>query len=119
LRVLNGVGAIVADTGLQPLPNTGGSYTTVLTNSVNVPAFGAPPDDVYAAFLEVVVNAGAFDGSTAEALVDNVSIEATLVGGDVIPTVSEWGLIIITLLLLTAGSIVFGRRRPMAGDVPA
>ncbi len=34
-----------------------------------------------------------------------------------IPTVSEWGLIIMTLLLLTAGTIIFGRlrhRRPMA-----
>ncbi|MFH1419466.1 MAG: IPTL-CTERM sorting domain-containing protein [Planctomycetota bacterium] len=27
-----------------------------------------------------------------------------------IPTVSEWGLIIMTLLLLTAGTVVFGRR---------
>lgn len=30
---------------------------------------------------------------------------------DSIPTVSEWGLIVMTLLLLTAGTIVFGRRR--------
>ena len=30
---------------------------------------------------------------------------------DAIPTVSEWGLIVMTLLLLTAGTIVFGRRR--------
>jgi hypothetical protein len=28
-----------------------------------------------------------------------------------IPTVSEWGLIVLTLLLLTAGTVVFGRRR--------
>ena len=28
-----------------------------------------------------------------------------------IPTVSEWGLIIMTLLALTAGTIVFARRR--------
>jgi hypothetical protein len=28
-----------------------------------------------------------------------------------IPTVSEWGLIVLTLLLLTAGTIVFARRR--------
>ncbi len=28
-----------------------------------------------------------------------------------VPTVSEWGLIVMTLLLLTAGTIVFGRRR--------
>ncbi len=31
-----------------------------------------------------------------------------------IPTVSEWGLIIMTLLLLTAGTVVFGRRRRAA-----
>ena len=31
-----------------------------------------------------------------------------------IPTVSEWGLIIMTLLLLTAGTVIFGRRRPAA-----
>lgn len=28
-----------------------------------------------------------------------------------VPTVTEWGLIVMTLLLLTAGTIVFGRRR--------
>lgn len=28
-----------------------------------------------------------------------------------VPTVSEWGLIILTLLLLTAGTVVLGRRR--------
>ena len=31
-----------------------------------------------------------------------------------IPTVSAWGLVIITLLLLAAGKIDFGRRRSMA-----
>lgn len=31
---------------------------------------------------------------------------------DAIPTVSEWGLIIMTLLLLTAGTLVFRRQRP-------
>ncbi len=30
---------------------------------------------------------------------------------NIIPTVSEWGLIIMALLLLTAGTIVFARRR--------
>ncbi len=28
-----------------------------------------------------------------------------------VPTVSEWGLIVMTLLALTAGTIVFARRR--------
>ena len=31
-----------------------------------------------------------------------------------IPTVSEWGLIVLTLLLLTAGTVVLGRRRRAA-----
>jgi len=31
-----------------------------------------------------------------------------------IPTVSEWGLMVMTLLLLTAGTVVFGRRRRAA-----
>ena len=30
---------------------------------------------------------------------------------DAIPTVSEWGLVVLTLLLVTAGKIYFGRRR--------
>jgi len=29
----------------------------------------------------------------------------------VIPTVSEWGLVILTLLLLTGAKVFFGRRR--------
>lgn len=33
------------------------------------------------------------------------------VTGAPIPTVSEWGLIIMTLLLLTAGTVIFGRLR--------
>ncbi len=32
-------------------------------------------------------------------------------GSDAVPTVSEWGLIIMALLSLTAGTIVFARRR--------
>ena len=33
-----------------------------------------------------------------------------------IPTVSEWGLIVLTLLLLTAGAVVLGRRREAIDD---
>ena len=34
---------------------------------------------------------------------------------DCIPTVSQWGLIVMTLLLLTAGTVMFGRwRQPAA-----
>ena len=44
---------------------------------------------------------------------DGVPFNPTLLwtGGTPIPTVSEWGLIVMTLLLLTAGTVVFGRRR--------
>ena len=35
-----------------------------------------------------------------------------------IPTVSEWGLAILTLLLLTAAKLYFGRRGMMHGDMP-
>ena len=42
----------------------------------------------------------------------NISIECGAAGEPAaIPTVSEWGLIIMTLLALTAGTIVFARRR--------
>ncbi len=34
--------------------------------------------------------------------------------GAEVPTVSEWGLIVMTLLLLTAGTVIFGRRRVAA-----
>ena len=36
--------------------------------------------------------------------------------GASIPTVSEWGLIVMTLLLLTAGTVVLGRRRKAIDD---
>ena len=79
LRVLNGSGAIVGDSGLIGLPNTGGAYQLVNLGSVNVPAFGAAPNDVYAAFIEISVASGAFDGSFAEGFVDDVNVQGTTV----------------------------------------
>lgn len=79
LRILNGTGAIVADTGLQSLANTGGTYTNVNLGPLVVPAFAPSPNDTYAAFLEISVASGAFDGSTAEGFVDNVVITGTVV----------------------------------------
>ncbi len=38
------------------------------------------------------------------------AINITLNGVPVIPTVSEWGIVVMTLLVLTAGTIVFNRR---------
>ena len=76
LRILNGDGAIVADSGLQNLNAAGtASYGT----SVNVPLFGGGANDTYAAFVEIVTNAGAFDGSNAFARIDNVSLTGTLI----------------------------------------
>lgn len=82
VRILNGGGAIVAQTPLGVI-NTGtnGVYQTYTTPSVMVPAFGAPPNDVYAAFIELNVAAGAFVGATAEGYVDDVSISGTFAGG--------------------------------------
>jgi hypothetical protein len=78
LKILNGVGAIVADTGPVALPSNG-VYGLVSTPVLNVPAFGAAPNDVYAAFLQIQVSAGAFVGSTATGYVDSVSINGTTI----------------------------------------
>ena len=40
-----------------------------------------------------------------------VTIDPPCGGMPTIPTVSEWGLVILTLLLLTGGKIYFGHRR--------
>ena len=74
IRVLNGAGAIVADSGLQPFFNGANSSPVI-----NVPAFGGGDNDTYSAFVEIVVNSGAFDGSYAGALIDNVNIDGTVV----------------------------------------
>ena len=42
----------------------------------------------------------------------NFSISTTPAAA--IPTVSEWGLIVMTLLGMTLGTIIFTRRRPTA-----
>lgn len=85
LRVLNSAGQIVAQTPLGVVTSgTSGAYQTFNVGSVNVPAYGAAPNDAYFAFVELNVAAGAFNGSSADAMIDDVSIEGTLVGG--VPT---------------------------------
>lgn len=37
-------------------------------------------------------------------------------GGGAVPTLSEWGLILMALLLLSAGTVLFGRRSVVAGS---
>jgi hypothetical protein len=77
LKILNGTGAVVATSGIQ---NMMPSSTYVHYNlAANVPAFGAAPNDVYAAFIEILVVAGAFDGSTASGFIDDVQVNGTLV----------------------------------------
>ncbi|MBY0313089.1 MAG: hypothetical protein K2W85_13540 [Phycisphaerales bacterium] len=84
LRVLNSSGGIVAQTPLGVISNgTGGAYQNFNIGPINVPAFGAPPNDAYYAFIELNVAAGAFVGSSAEAHIDDVSINGTILGGAV------------------------------------
>ena len=75
LRILNGSGAIVADTGLQNMVAGTNSYSI----SAMVPAFGMAPNDTYAAFVSIEAVAGAIDNTSTLAIIDNVSIEAELV----------------------------------------
>lgn len=78
LRILNSVGAIVANAPFS-IGDSSGSYATRTSPQLIVPAFGAAPNDAYAAFLEIGVGAGGFAGSTAQAFVDNVVIDGTTV----------------------------------------
>ena len=79
LRILNGVGGIVQDTGFATIAAaTGGAYQTFTRGPLTVPAFGAAPNNVYAAFVEIAVNSAAFAGSTSEAFIDNVHVNGTL-----------------------------------------
>lgn len=79
LRILNGVGGIVAESGLQNIPD--GPYQTWSLPTVNVPAYGPPPNNTYAAFVEFNAVSGAFPESNAELFVDNVIVDATLGDG--------------------------------------
>jgi hypothetical protein len=98
LRILNGDGAIVADTGLLALPASD-SYSSFTVPGLTVPDFGPAPNDVYAAFLEISVSSGAFEGSVADAFVDNV-----VINGTVVPEPSS-------LCLILAGTLLWARRR--------
>ncbi len=99
LRILNSSGAIVANTGLQVVNQGTNGYQMFSTAALTVPEFGAAPNDSFAAFVEINVVAGAFDGSTSSAFIDDVVIDATLV-----PAPSALGL-------MGAGLLVAGRRR--------
>ncbi|MEM1304799.1 MAG: PEP-CTERM sorting domain-containing protein [Planctomycetota bacterium] len=77
--ILNGIGALVATTGPVALTDTGPGYETYNLAPLVVPGFGPAPADVYAAFLNLNVAAGAFAGASAEAFFDNVSVDGTTV----------------------------------------
>jgi len=79
IRILNGVGAIVSQAGLQVINASTQGYQVFNSPVIVVPAFGAAPNDTYSAFVEFSVAAGAFPGSSAQASIDNVVIEGTLV----------------------------------------
>ena len=51
-----------------------------------------------------------FDTGQGERFIPGYSFFYTYIPGDTIPTLSEWGLVVMTLLLLTAGTILFERR---------
>lgn len=78
-RILDGTGNIVADTGVIPLPDNGGTYGLINLPQLNVPAFGPDPADEYAVFVEFSAAAGAFDGSFSGGFVDDVVATGTLV----------------------------------------
>jgi hypothetical protein len=80
LRILNAQGGIVADSGLGVITGgTNGSYATFTRGPINVPALGDFPNNAYAAFVEIAVAAGAFPASTAEAFIDELVVNGTLV----------------------------------------
>ena len=54
-----------------------------------------------------------FDTGQGGVLMPGYSFHYTYIR-DAIPAVSEWGLVVMTLLVLTAGTVVFGRRRAAA-----
>ena len=64
--------------------------------------------------LVLPVRQGEIHGFEFEVTDPGLSIEVSQEMVNPIPTVSEWGMIIMTLLLLTAGTIVLGRRRQVA-----
>ena len=79
-----------------------------------VPDVGLGQDvDDYASAFDVATYTITGGSTTIPLGEDPVIIEAT--GAGAIPTVSEWGTIVMALLLVTAASLVFLRKRPTSG----
>jgi hypothetical protein len=98
LRILNSAGAIVQIYS-NTIPSPSAVYNTFTTPDLNVPAFGAAPNDAFYAFIEINAAAGGFLSSTAEVYVDNV-----MINGTVIPEPTS-------ALLLVVGALGLRRRR--------
>jgi hypothetical protein len=81
--------------------------------SGNAPAVGDSPGDFTRLFYEGLLD----DVAIWDSALSSAEIEALAAGGAVpggvpaVPTVSEWGLIIMALLILTAGTVVICRKR--------
>ncbi len=76
--------------------------------------FSGPPTDVPGTTFEFTFNEPGVYGYHCHPHEEVGMISSITVNPAAIPTVSEWGLIVTTLLALTAGTIVFGRRRKLA-----
>ncbi len=75
--------------------------------------FSGPPTGVPGTTFEFTFNEPGVYGYHCHPHEELGMISSITVNPAAIPTVSEWGLIVMTLLALTAGTIVFGRwRRP-------
>ncbi len=76
--------------------------------------FSGPPTAVPGTTFEFTFNEPGVYGYHCHPHEELGMISSITVNASEIPTVSEWGLIVMTLLALTAGTIVFGRRRKPA-----
>jgi len=92
------------------------------TSPANSNGSVAPQDDTFVINLDIVEGEyllsyltyefeDGTDGGLTYTIQEHEHQEVDETCGDVVPTVSEWGLIVMTLVLLTAGTVVFGRRR--------